>query len=130
MTQNNEKKTKKEKKEKKNKLSLRRKVSNLVFALRQIWEASPSYFIVYYLCTFIWAPLDFLTGSYLLRMIVNSVERDSPPETIITYMLVIGAKEVEEGTVAVRSRKAVDMGAMPVDDFINMALEEIRTKAR
>ncbi len=48
----------------------------------------------------------------------------------IPYMLVIGAKEVEEGTVAVRSRKAVDMGAMPVDDFINMALEEIRTKAR
>ncbi|MBE6618752.1 MAG: threonine--tRNA ligase [Ruminococcaceae bacterium] len=48
----------------------------------------------------------------------------------IPYMLVIGAKEVEEGTVAVRSRKALDMGAMPVDEFINMALEEIRTKAR
>jgi len=94
LTQNNEKKTTKEKKEKKNKLSLRRKVSNLAFALRQIWEASPSYFIVYYLCTFIWAPLDFLTGSYLLRMIVNSVERDSPPETIITYMLVIGAVQI------------------------------------
>ena len=45
-------------------------------------------------------------------------------------MLVIGAKEVEEGTVAVRSRKALDMGAMPVDEFVNMALEEIRTKAK
>ncbi len=48
----------------------------------------------------------------------------------IPYMLVIGAKEVEEGTVAVRSRKALDMGAMPVDEFVSMALEEIRTKAR
>ena len=48
----------------------------------------------------------------------------------IPYMLVLGAKEVEEGTVAVRSRKALDMGAMPVDEFVNMALEEIRTKAR
>ncbi|MBQ5601583.1 MAG: threonine--tRNA ligase [Clostridia bacterium] len=48
----------------------------------------------------------------------------------IPYMLVLGAKEVEEGTVAVRSRKALDMGAMPIDDFVNMALEEIRTKAR
>ncbi len=48
----------------------------------------------------------------------------------IPYMLVIGAKEVEEGTVAVRSRKALDMGAMPIDEFVNMALEEIRTKAR
>ncbi len=46
------------------------------------------------------------------------------------YMLVIGAKEVEEGTVAVRSRKALDMGAMLVDEFVNMALEEIRTKAK
>ena len=48
----------------------------------------------------------------------------------IPYMLVLGAQEVEEGTVAVRSRKALDMGAMPVDEFVNMALEEIRTKAR
>ncbi len=48
----------------------------------------------------------------------------------IPYMLVIGAKEVEEGTVAVRSRKALDMGAMPIDEFVNMALEEIRTKAK
>ena len=48
----------------------------------------------------------------------------------IPYMLVLGAKEVEEGTVAVRSRKALDMGAMPIDDFVNMALEEIRTKAK
>ena len=48
----------------------------------------------------------------------------------IPYMLVIGNKEVENGTVSVRSRKQADMGSMPVDDFIKMALEEIATKKK
>ena len=48
----------------------------------------------------------------------------------IPYMLVIGNKEVENGTVSVRSRRQADMGSMPVDDFIKMALEEIATKKK
>lgn len=48
----------------------------------------------------------------------------------IPYMLVIGNKEAESGTVAVRSRKQADMGAMPLDDFIALALNEIETKAK
>ncbi len=48
----------------------------------------------------------------------------------IPYMLVIGQKEIEEGTVSVRSRKNVNMGTMPLDEFISMALEEINTKKR
>ena len=48
----------------------------------------------------------------------------------IPYMLVIGNKEVENGTVSVRSRKQADMGSMPVDEFIAMALNEIETKAK
>ncbi len=47
----------------------------------------------------------------------------------IPYMLVVGAKEVEEGTVAVRSGRRGDMGSMSVDNFISDALEEIATKA-
>ncbi len=47
----------------------------------------------------------------------------------VPYMLVIGAKEVEEGTLAVRSRKNGDMGAVAVDEFIAKAIEEINTKA-
>ena len=42
----------------------------------------------------------------------------------VPYMLVVGDKEMEEGTVAVRSRKAGDMGAKPVDEIINMIWEE------
>jgi len=47
----------------------------------------------------------------------------------VPYMLVIGNKEVETGTVAVRSRKDGDLGAMDVDAFISKLMEEIRTKA-
>lgn len=48
----------------------------------------------------------------------------------IPYMLVIGEKEIEQGTVSVRSRKDGDMGAVTVDEFIAKATEEITTKAR
>ena len=48
----------------------------------------------------------------------------------IPYMLVIGANEVEAGTVAVRSRKEGDLGAMSGDEFLAKALVEISTKAR
>jgi threonyl-tRNA synthetase len=33
-------------------------------------------------------------------------------------MLVLGAREAEAGTVAVRTREGGDQGAMPVDDFL------------
>ena len=47
----------------------------------------------------------------------------------VPYMLVIGDREAADGTVAVRSRSAGDVGSRPVDDFLTMALEEIRTRA-
>lgn len=48
----------------------------------------------------------------------------------IPYMLVIGDKEMESGTVAVRSRKEGDLGAMPRDVFLEKLLTEIQEKAR
>ncbi|MBQ4100835.1 MAG: threonine--tRNA ligase [Oscillospiraceae bacterium] len=47
----------------------------------------------------------------------------------IPYMLVVGDKEVQDGKVAVRSRKEGDRGAMPYADFENLLLNEIETKA-
>lgn len=47
----------------------------------------------------------------------------------IPYMLVVGDKEIEEGTVGVRNRKDGDLGAMKVEDFIAKAKEEVDTKA-
>ena len=48
----------------------------------------------------------------------------------VPYMLIVGEKEVESGTVSVRSRKDGDLGAVSVDEFIKKALEEIETKVR
>ena len=48
----------------------------------------------------------------------------------IPYMLVIGDKEVDEGTVSVRSRKEGDLGSMPVESFLSKVLQEIATKAK
>ncbi|HAN21467.1 MAG: threonine--tRNA ligase [Clostridiales bacterium GWF2_36_10] len=44
------------------------------------------------------------------------------------YMLVIGEKEKENGTLGVRSRKNGDMGEMSVDAFEAIILKEIATK--
>ena len=46
----------------------------------------------------------------------------------VPYMLVTGDREAAEGTVAVRSRSAGDLGARSVDAFVADALEEIRRK--
>ena len=46
----------------------------------------------------------------------------------IPYMLVVGDKEVEEKTVAVRRRSEGDIGVMGADDFITMLQKEIAEK--
>ena len=51
-------------------------------------------------------------------------------EDRVPYMLVIGAREAESGTVAVRTRGGEDLGAMPLEDFLARIGEEIRTRAR
>ena len=48
----------------------------------------------------------------------------------IPYMLVIGDKEIESGSVGVRSRKDGDLGAMKKEDFVAKLDEEVRTLAR
>lgn len=47
----------------------------------------------------------------------------------IPYMLVLGEKEKEAGTVGIRSRKDGDIGAMSIDHFIAKIQEEINTFA-
>lgn len=46
----------------------------------------------------------------------------------VPYMLVIGGKEQEAGTVAVRLRNGTDLGAQPLEDFLARILEEVRTR--
>lgn len=46
----------------------------------------------------------------------------------VPYMLVIGAKEIEDGTVSVRSRDNGDLGAMSVSDFTEKLTAEISAR--
>jgi threonyl-tRNA synthetase len=46
----------------------------------------------------------------------------------VPYMLVVGAKEEEDGVVSVRSRYLGDEGQKPLDTFIDEIAKEIRTK--
>ena len=46
----------------------------------------------------------------------------------IPYMLIVGNKEMAEGTVSVRLRTGEDLGPKPVEEFIAMAKEAIEEK--
>ena len=48
----------------------------------------------------------------------------------LPYMLVIGENEMNDKTVAVRSRREGDKGVMPVEAFADMILDEIKEKRR
>jgi threonyl-tRNA synthetase len=48
----------------------------------------------------------------------------------IPYLLIVGDKEVEQNTVAVRHRKQGDLGAVPLDDFMARIITEIKEKVK
>ncbi len=47
----------------------------------------------------------------------------------VPYMLLAGDKDIENGTISVRSRKNGDEGAATLDEFLTRILEEVETKA-
>ena len=55
--------------------------------------------------------------------------REAQQSDRVPYMLILGAKEAEEGTVSVRKRDQVQNDTMTAEEFIDKILEEIRTKA-
>jgi threonyl-tRNA synthetase len=58
---------------------------------------------------------------------MNAKIRDAQNQKV-PYMLVIGDREMEEGSVALRKRNGDNPGAMPVAEFIKLASEEIALK--
>ena len=48
----------------------------------------------------------------------------------IPYMLVVGDRDMENGTVSVRTRKGDDLGAMTPDQFLAKCLTEIAAKSK
>ncbi len=48
----------------------------------------------------------------------------------IPYMLVVGDRDMENGTVSVRTRTGEDLGAMTMEQFLTKCAEEIKAKAK
>jgi len=76
-----------------------------------------------------------------LRQVGLRVKMDDSPERMnakirraqleyIPYMLVVGDREAEAGSVAVRLRTGEDLGAMPLAEFQGMALKAVQEKAQ
>jgi threonyl-tRNA synthetase len=59
---------------------------------------------------------------------VNLKIRDAQLQKI-PYMLVVGGREAETGSVSVRHRKGGDLGVQTIEDFLNRIQSEIDTKA-
>ena len=59
---------------------------------------------------------------------VNLKIRDAQMQKV-PYMLVVGDREAEAGTVSVRHRKHADMGAKPLEEFVAEVTKLVETKA-
>ncbi|AZR73679.1 threonine--tRNA ligase [Anoxybacter fermentans] len=46
----------------------------------------------------------------------------------VPYMLIVGDREIEDGTVSVRERRKGDLGSFKVEEFIEQILNEIKEK--
>lgn len=84
----------KNKKEKKEKLSFKKTLSNNLFALKAIWQASPSYMIVVFLSSILFGLLGFFSGAYLLRKVVNDVTTGSEIDSVINYVVFIAVVNI------------------------------------
>ncbi len=91
----------KTKKEKKEKLSFKKTVSNNLFAIRAIWQSSPSYMIVYFGSSVIYGILGFFSDTYLLRKIVNDATSGKSIDGVLMYVFIITALNIITG-VALR----------------------------
>ena len=68
---------------------MKRTWQNNSFALREIWRASHTYLLIYFGATVLCGLLEFFTGAYLLRKIVNAVEAGQGLSELVTYVAVL-----------------------------------------
>lgn len=64
------------------------------------------------------------TGNERIGGKIKSAQEDK-----VAYMLVVGGKDAEARTVSVRHRSAGEMGAVPLEDFVNNLLRERDTQS-
>ncbi len=61
---------------------------------------------------------------------MNYKIRENLQQKKIPYVLVVGDKEIEDKTVAIRARGRGQIGTKPVEEFTNALLDEIKTKGK
>ena len=54
--------------------------------------------------------------------------RENLQDKKVPYVAVVGDKEIEANSVAVRQRGVGQIGTKTVDEFVDMILDEIKTK--
>lgn len=94
MEHEKKKNAEKNKKEKKKRLPLRQTVANNIFALKILWKGSPQYLAVYLGSSVVYGILQFLSDSYLLRLIVNGLQAGEDIKNILTYVALLCAVTV------------------------------------
>ncbi len=87
----------KNKKEKKEKLGFKKTLSNNLFAIKAIWQSSPSYMIVYFGSSVVFGLLGFFSDTYLLRKIVNDVTAGKSIDGVLIYVTIIVALNIVLG---------------------------------
>ena len=82
------KKTKKKPTEKKpDKLSLRRVLQNNLFMLGMIRRAAPAYIVIDVILDLLWSVIEFFSGSFLLKVVVDHLGESGDPMTLTWFIL-------------------------------------------
>lgn len=69
-------------------LSLRRVIANNFYVLRIIQEVAPFYLVTYFLWSVVGALINFLTGTYLLRYVINTFQVGGEMKQIFIFIAV------------------------------------------
>lgn len=77
------------KKEKKPKQKFSSIIKNNLFMLKLIHKATPGYIFAYLLNTALWATLDFISYSYMLRYVMNGITQGKPFEKIAVFIITL-----------------------------------------
>lgn len=77
------------KKEKKPKQKISTVVKNNLFMLKLIHKATPGYIFIYLINSALWATLDFISYSYMLRYVMNGIAQGKSFEKIAVFIIAL-----------------------------------------
>ncbi len=80
-------KTPKTDEKKADKIPMRRILQNNLYVLRLIREAAPGYILLDIFLDLLWTVVEFFSGAFLLKVVVDRLEGDEPIETLIAIIL-------------------------------------------